>query len=138
MTQQQITDQVRAAIFKSSVWGVPYGFFFHHQELTTTEVGWVLDALTQNGAIVMTNTQLMDWLNSQTKVTGTTNYVSAATGMDANFRPTTGSPVVNAGSNAGTLFKYDLLGIDQTWMGTNWEMGAYAFVPPATYLVVVH
>jgi len=137
-TQAQIANQIQAAVFKASVWGVPYGFFYHNQELTTSEVGNVLDALTQNGAMVMTNTQLMDWLHGQSNVAGTTTYISAATGADANFRPTAGSPVVNAGANLGTSYKYDLLGVDQTWMGSGWEMGAYALVPPSTYLVVVH
>jgi hypothetical protein len=37
LTQQQIADQVRALVFKGSVWGVPYGLFFHNNELTTAE-----------------------------------------------------------------------------------------------------
>ncbi len=138
LTQAQITNEVQAAVFKSAVWGVPYGLFYHNQELTTSEVGYVLDALTQNGATVMTNTQLMDWLHGASNIAGTNNYISAATGGDANFSPTPSSPVVNAGTSMGSNYKYDLIGVDQTWMGSGWEMGAYALVPQSTYLIVVH
>jgi hypothetical protein len=86
----------------------------------------------------MTNTQLIDWLNAQSKVAGTTNYVAAATGADVNFRPTSNSPVVNTGAILSAGYKYDLMGVDQSWMGASWEIGAYALVPPSTYLVVVH
>jgi hypothetical protein len=37
LTQQQISDEVRALVFKASVWGVPFGLFYHNQELTTSE-----------------------------------------------------------------------------------------------------
>jgi hypothetical protein len=138
LTQSQITDRTRALVFKSAVWGVPYGLFYHNNELTTTEVGYLLDALTTNGATVMTNTALMDWIYSQSRVGSTTNYVSAATGPEVDYRPTAASPVVNAGTDLGASYRFDLLGVDQTWMGTGWEMGAYAYPPQFAYVVVVH
>jgi hypothetical protein len=137
LTQQQIADQVRALVFKGSVWGVPYGLFFHNNELTTAEVGYVLDALTQNGVTVMTNTQMVDWVYGQSRVDSGTTYVSAASGPEVDWRPTPASPVVNAGADLGAVYKYDLEGADQSWMGTGWEMGAYAYVPASPFVVVV-
>ena len=37
LAQQQISDQVKALVFKSAVWGVPYGLFYHNQELSTAD-----------------------------------------------------------------------------------------------------
>ena len=37
LTQAQITERIQALVFKSSVWGVPFGLFYHNNELTTTE-----------------------------------------------------------------------------------------------------
>lgn len=134
----QIDARIAALVFKSSVWGVPYGLFAH-KLLTTTEVANVLDSLLAHGATIMTNAQLMDWLNGQprevTQSAGTV-YVSAA-GGDADFRPTSLSPVLNQGTDLGAAYKYDLLGMDQSWMGPGWEIGAYAFVPNGMYLIVV-
>lgn len=138
LTQTQINDRVRALVFKSAVWGVPYGLFYHNTELTTTEVGYLLDSLIANGATVMTNTALIDWIYSQSRVGATTNYVSPATGPEVDYRPTAASPVVNTGADLGANYKLDLLGVDQTWMGAAWEIGAYAYPPSSLYVVVVH
>lgn len=37
LTPAQIANEVQAAVFKSAVWGVPYGLFYHNQELTTAD-----------------------------------------------------------------------------------------------------
>jgi hypothetical protein len=124
--------------FKSSVWGAPYGLFWHYNELPLSEVGNLLDGLMNHGATIMTNTQLVSWLAGQSPVAGTTTYVSPATGADADFRPTGSSPVVNTGADMGSGFKYDVLGVDQSWLGPSWEMGAYALVPNSgPYVLVV-
>jgi len=38
---------------------------------------------------------------------------------------------VNAGATLADEYKYDLMGIDQTQFGTQWEMGSLVFVPEA-------
>src|SRR5581483_3852045 len=124
-------------VFKSSVWGAPYGLFWHYNEMPVTEVGNLLDGLINHGATIMTNTQLVSWLGGQSLVAGTTTYVSPATGADANFRPTAAFPTVNSGADLGSEFKYDLLGVDQSWMGSAWEMGSYALVPATGPWVLV-
>jgi hypothetical protein len=138
LTAQQMDAQIASLIWKSSVWGAPYGIFWHKDELSPTEVGNLLDALQAHGATLMTNTQLITWLNGQGSVAGTTNFVSPATGPEPGFRPTASSPVVNAGADMGSGFRFDLLGVDQSWMGTGWEMGAYAYPPTGLFVMVVH
>ena len=43
----------------------------------------------------------------------------------------------DAGTDAGDVFRYDIDGIDQTWFGANWDIGAYAVVGASPYVVVV-
>jgi hypothetical protein len=137
LTQQQITDRAQALVFKSAVWGAPYGLFYHNQELTTSEVGSLLDALMASGATVMTNTQLADWIYGTSRVGSGTYYVTAATGPEPNLRPTQSSPVVNAGADLGAGYAFDLEGVDQRVFGSGWEMGAYAYMGQGTFVVVV-
>lgn len=137
LTQQQIAERAQALVFKSSVWGVPYGLFFHNQELTTTEVGDLLDAVQAAGATVMTNTQLADWIAGTSRIGTGTYYVTAATGPEVDLRPTSSSPVVNGGADLGSSFAYDLEGVDQRVFGSGWEIGAYAYIGQPTFVVVV-
>ena len=136
MTQQQIATKMAALVFKAKVWGVPYGLFWH-TELSSTEVGYVLDALLNNDAEMMTNTQLIDAIHGMAKVGSTTYYVSPDSGVHADFQPTRSSPIVDAGTDAGDAFRYDIDGIDQTWFGANWDIGAYAVIGASPYVVVV-
>jgi hypothetical protein len=139
LTTQQLDARIASLVWKSSTWGAPYGMFWHSNELTTTEIGNLLDDLVAHGATLMTNTQLVSWLNTQPAVGATTYYESAATGPDPDFRPTAASPVVNVGADdLGAAYKFDVAGMDQTWMGVGWEMGAYAYVPSGMFVVVVH
>ncbi|HEX6503427.1 MAG TPA: polysaccharide deacetylase family protein [Terriglobales bacterium] len=124
MTAQQIDAKVAALIFKASVWGVPYGLFIHNNDLTTAEVGTVLDSLLAHGAVLMTNTQLMDWLASTPNISGTTSYVSAAPGPAPDFHFTKASPVLNAGSNLGSAYAVDLPGVPRS-LASSWDIGAY-------------
>ena len=136
MTQQQIATKMAALVFKAKVWGVQYGLFWH-TELSSTEVGYVLDALLNNDAEMMTNTQLIDAIHGMAKVGSTTYYVSPDSGVHADFQPTRSSPIVDAGTDAGDAFRYDIDGIDQTWFGANWDIGAYAVIGASPYVVVV-
>jgi len=135
LTSAQMDALIGQLAWKSSVWGAPYGIFWHLDELTPTEIGNLLDALIAHGATVMTNTQLVNWLAGQTGA-GTTYYVAAA-GPEADLRPTRLSPVLNAGTDLGAGFALDLEGMDQRVFGSGWEIGAYAVVPQTTFVVVV-
>jgi hypothetical protein len=44
-------------------------------------------------------------------------------------RPTSLSPVVDAGAILAAEYEYDLMGIDQNQFGAGWEIGSLTFVP---------
>jgi hypothetical protein len=129
LTDAQLANKLRALVFKSAVWGVPMGIFWHVNEMSAHQVGVMLDTLKASGASLMTNTQLVHYLRGTQQDFGTTYYADSATGSATDFRPAPSSPVVNQGTALADEFKYDLLGIDQSQFGTGWEMGAFSFVP---------
>jgi hypothetical protein len=131
LTDTQLANKIRALVFKSSVWGVPIGVFWHVNELSTHQVQVMVDALKQSRATLMTNTQLVNYLIAAQQNSGTTYYADSATGAPVDVRPTGGSPVANAGATLTSEFKYDLMGDDQTLFGSSWEMGAYTLVAEA-------
>ncbi len=128
LTDTQLANKLRALVFKSAVWGVPIGIFFHKDEMSAHQVGVMLDVLRGSGATLMTDTGLVDYLLGAENVAGTTLYADAASGM-VDVRPLPQSPVVNEGSALADKYKFDLLGIDQSLFGAGWEMGAFAMVP---------
>jgi hypothetical protein len=129
LTDGQLANKIRALVFKSSVWGVPIGLFWHVNELSTEQVGVMLDALKQSGATLMSNTQLANYLLADQQNFGTTYYADVATNVLLDVRPTPASPIVDTGAALSAEYKYDLMGIDQTQFGAGWEMGSFAFVP---------
>jgi hypothetical protein len=128
ITDAQFVNKLRALVFKSAVWGVPMGIFWHWNELTPDQVAVMVDALKSAGATLMSNTQLVDYLVSKQQNAGTTNYVAATTGVP-DFRVGAGSPEVDAGVAVGNEYKFDLMGNDQSLFGARWEIGASAYVP---------
>ena len=87
LSDAQLTNKVKALVFKSGVWGVPIGIFFHMNELAPHQVGVLLDALKESGATLMTNTQLVEYLSGAQPDVGTTYFADAATGDPPDFRP---------------------------------------------------
>ena len=132
LSDAQLANKLRALVFKSAVWGVPFGIFWHVNELPAHQVGIMLDTLKQSGATLMTNTQLVNYLLTTQPDVGTTYYADSTTGPAVDVRPTAASPVVNTGAALASEFKFDLMGVDQTMFGSSWEMGADGFVPEAT------
>jgi Right handed beta helix region/Polysaccharide deacetylase len=129
LTDEQFANQFRALVFKSAVWGVPMGIFFHWNELTDHQVELMLDTLRFSGATLMSNTQLVNYLLATQPVAGTTLYADAASGK-VDLRPVAAAPVVDHGApGLPDEYKFDLMGIDQTAFGSGWEMGAFVFVP---------
>jgi hypothetical protein len=129
LTDAQLRNKLRALVFKSAVWGVPIGIFWHVNELSAHQVGVMLDALKQSGATLMTNTQLVNYLLGTQQNIGTTFYAGSATGPAVDVRPTIGSPVSDTGAALSSEFRLDLLGIDQSLFGSGWEIGAFSLVP---------
>jgi hypothetical protein len=137
LSAQAIEAKIAALVFKASMWGYPVGLFDHKDELTSTEVGYVLDALVKYGAVIMTNSQIMDAIQGMSRNGTTTYYVTASSGPDADFRPTKDSPVVNAGTDLGDAFQADLNGTNQSWFGASWEMGSWVFVGTNPFVLVL-
>ena len=129
LTDTQMGNKIRALVFKSAVWGVPMGIFWHMNELSAHQVAVMLDALKSSGATLMTDTQLVNYLLGTQQDFGTTYYADSATGPGVDVRPTGASPVVGTGAALTSEFKFDLMGVDQTMFGTGWEIGALGFVP---------
>ena len=129
LTDAQLANKLRALVFKSAVWGVPIGIFFHVNELSAHQVGVMADTLKSAGATLMSNTQLVSYLSGAQQNAGTTYYADAATGALMDLRPAPWSPVVDHGAALSADYKYDLMGIDQTQFGSGWEIGALTFVP---------
>jgi len=129
LTDAQLMNKLCALVFKSAVWGVPFGIFWHVDELSPHQVGIMADALKDAGATLMTNTQLVNYLLGAQQNYGTTYYADSAAGALLDVRPTQSSPVVDQGAPLAAEYKYDLMGIDQTQQGSGWEIGAFAFVP---------
>lgn len=131
LTDTQLANKIKTLTFKSSVWGVPVGIFWHVNELSVHQVQVLVDALKQSGATLMTNTQLVNYLLATQHNAGTTYYADSVAGNPVDVRPTGASPVANAGAALTSEFKFDLMGDDQSLFGASWEMGAYALVAEA-------
>ncbi len=118
LSDGQLTNKLRALVFKSAVWGVPYGLFWHVNELSAHQVGVMFDALKSSGATLMSNTQLVNFLAGDDQNPGTTYFAGVTTGPDIDLRPQSIAPDVDHGAALNSEFKYDLLGIDQTQFGS--------------------
>lgn len=131
-----LLQKVQALIWKEQVWGVPWGIFWHFNELTSTEITRLIADLLSSGATIQSNTDLVNWLATGTLESGSDGnfyYKSAATGNGLDLRPTASSPVVDAGQNLGSNYRIDLNGIDQNSYGSGWEIGAHAYIPTSVY-----
>jgi hypothetical protein len=137
-----LNQKIQALVWKESVWGVPWGVFWHLNELTNsdpvggTEITNLIQDFKASGATVRTNTSLVNWLLGGTQETGTDGnyyYKLPATSMTLDFRPTKSSPVVDAGQNLGAAYAIDINGVNQNNYGTGWEIGAHVYQCCATY-----
>jgi len=128
LTDEQFANKLRALVFKSAVWGVPFGLFWHVNELSGHQVSVMFDTLKAAGATLMTNTQLVNYLLAAQPNAGSTFYADSMTGLPMDATPTGISPGVDQGATLADEYKYDLMGIDQTLFGTGWEIGSFVFV----------
>lgn len=147
VTPAMLNQKIEALVWKQMVWGVPWAIFWHLDELTQDDPvgGTEITNLTQDfknaGAMVMTNTDLVNWLATGTLESGTDgNYyyksgAASAYGKDGgvDFRPTSASPVVDKGTNLGPAYAIDINGVNQNSYGSAWEIGAHAYIPGAVY-----
>jgi hypothetical protein len=131
-----LNQKIQALVWKERVWGVPWGIFWHLNELSATEITNLIQDFKTSGATIQTNTGLVNWLLGGTQETGTDGnsyYKLPATSMMLDFRPTKNSPVVDAGQNLGTAYALDLNGVNQNSYGSGWEIGAHVYQGYGTY-----
>jgi hypothetical protein len=142
-----LQQHIEALVWKEEVWGVPWGVFWHLNELTQddpvggAEITDLVQDFKNAGATVLTNTGLVNWLTTGTLETGNDgNYYYKSAALNnysqnggVNFEPTANSPVVDAGENLGTAYEIDINGVNQNSYGSGWEIGAHVYVPQATY-----
>jgi hypothetical protein len=137
-----LNQKIQALVWKEEVWGVPWGIFWHLNELTNsdpvggTEITNLIQDFKASGATIRTNTSLVNWLLGGTQETGTDGnyyYKSPATSMNLDFRPTRSSPVVDAGQNLGAAYAIDINGVNQNSYGSGWEIGAHVYQGYAAY-----
>lgn len=133
MSQAQVNQLVTSLVFRAAAWGVPYGFFTHYNsrsdntpDISNTELGYLLDAVTANGGVWMTNTALASAIASGVGLVGSTRYVLNPTGVAVNLAVAgAGSPTVVSG--LATSYPIDLNGTDRVALGA-WDIGASAYV----------
>jgi hypothetical protein len=141
VTPALLNQKIQALVWKESVWGVPWGVFWHLNELTNsdpvggTEITNLIQDFKASGATIQTNTGLVNWLLAGKQETGTdgndyytfpaTSVFSSGGGLD--FRPTENSPVVDAGENLGAAYELDINGVNQNGYGNGWEIGAHVY-----------
>ncbi len=125
-----LNQKIQALVWKQQVWGVPWGIFWHLNELSSTEVTNLIADFKASGATILKNTDLVNLLLGGTLYAGTdgnTYYKSQTANMTLDFAPTLNSPVVDAGENLGTAYELDINGVNQNSYGTGWEIGAHVF-----------
>jgi len=122
-----LNQKIQALVWKESVWGVPWGIFWHLNELTNDDPVVVrrstnlIQDFKASGATIQTNTGLVNWLLAGTQESGTDGndyYTLPAASMTLDFRPTKNSPVVDAGQNLGTSYEFDINGVNQNSYGS--------------------
>ncbi len=138
----QLNQKIQALVWKEMVWGVPWGVFWHLNELTNddpiggAEITNLMQDFKASGATVKTNTGLVTWLLGGMQESGTdgnTYYKRAGNTVAVDFRPTVNSPVVDAGQNLGPAYQLDINGVNQNDNGTGWEIGAHVFIGYSAY-----
>lgn len=135
MTRAQVNQIAASLVFRAAAWGAPYGFFTHYNtrdddtaDISNTELGWLLDAITENGGMWLTNSGLANAVTAPPaqNLTGSTRYVQNPSGGAVNFAiARASSPTVGRG--VATNYPIDLNGVDR-WLLGAWDIGASAYL----------
>jgi hypothetical protein len=133
MSQPDVNALAANLVFRASAWGVPYGIFTHYNsradgtaDISNTELGYLLDAVTASGGVWMTNSALASAASSGSSLGGTTRWVQNPTGLAVSLAVgSAGSPTVGRGTV--TSYPVDLVGVSRPALGA-WDIGASAYV----------
>lgn len=135
LTQAQINQMVASLVFRAAAWGIPYGFFTHYDsrsddpptpDISNTELGYLLDAVTANGGVWLTNTGIANALTSGTGLSGGTRYVQNPTGGAPDLT-VAGANSPGVGRGTATTYAVDLNGTNRSTLGT-WDIGASTYL----------
>ena len=105
LSYQQMRNLVSQDVFKNALWGRPIGYFWHVNELRPDEVANFMDALVQGGAMLKSNTQMVNLLLAcEANAVAPPGYVPGSYYVCAGagrrrFSTTVNSPVRDAGAN---------------------------------------
>lgn len=129
LTQTQLDAKVTELIFKMRVWGYPVGLFVHANDYPDSgtaalKTGWLLDSIAARGGTVSRTDALIETVLGMQPISGTSKYVSAASGPALNFAPTPGAAGIGRGANLGAGYAIDLAGASRPASGP-WDVGAY-------------
>ena len=133
MTQRQINQIAQSLAFRAAAWGIPYGIFTHYNtrgdntpDISNVELGYLLDAVTANGGVWMTNGAMASAVTAGTAIGGGTRYVQSPTGSQVSLAVAgANSPTVSRGTQ--TAYPVDLNGTSRSGLGT-WDVGASAYL----------
>ena len=139
LTQAQINQMAASLVFRAAAWGAPYGFFTHWNsrgdttpDISNTELGYLLDAITASGGVWLTNMGLASAVSSPlssppaTAISGTTRYVQNPTGAAVNLA-VAGANSPTVGRGVVTAYPIDLRGTNRSLLGA-WDAGATAYL----------
>ncbi|HVN19985.1 MAG TPA: polysaccharide deacetylase family protein [Dongiaceae bacterium] len=133
-TQAQINQMAVSLAFRAAAWGVPYGLFTHFgtrgdstPDISNTELGWLLDAITASGGVWLTNAGLASAITSAPaqQLAGSTRYLQPAGRAVDLAIAQANSPTVGRG--AVTAYPIDINGMDRLKLGA-WDIGARAYL----------
>jgi len=134
-SQAQVNQVVASLVFRAVAWGVPYGFFTHWNsrgdgtaDISNTELGYLLDAVTANGGVWMTNMALANAVTATPaqNISGTTRYVQGPSGAAVNLA-VAGANSPTVGRGVATAYAIDLNGVNRATLGA-WDIGASAYL----------
>ena len=137
-----LNQKIQALVWKESVWGVPWGIFWHLNELTNND---------PVGGTEITNL-IQDFKSERSDDLHEYGAGELAAQRDAGerdrwqcllqirrdehgagFPSHEDSPVVDAGQNLGAAYELDINGVNQNSYGSGWEIGAQVYQGYATY-----
>jgi hypothetical protein len=134
-TQAQIQQKVGSLVFRAAAWGIPYAFFTHYNsrgdgtpDISNTELGYLLDAVTASGGTWMTNAALASAITAAPaqNLSGSTRYVQKPTGSAVDMT-VAGANSPSVGHGTTTAYAVDLNGTNRSTLGT-WDIGASSYL----------
>jgi hypothetical protein len=120
LTEAQIDQEIKRIAYQAKFSGKMVNLYIHTAELTTTSLGYVLDAVLKYGTY-KTLAEAATWLKTLNQQGTTGYYVAPFSNVDSHLQA--GSPAIDAGTDVGLTVDID--GI--SFFGLP-DIGAYEFI----------